>query len=254
MTTTSSASAERRRRTPPRTARSGCRGAAGTRPRTRPPAADWRAAASVGAHLGRVVGVVVEDPDAAARSPLNSNRRRAPVKLAEPAGSSLNGRPSASPAASAAAALSALCRPGHLQRDLAHAPAVRDELEARIRRGSSSRSLDPYVGVGRGAVGEHPQPALRRRPRERARAVVVRAGPRAPAGAIRSTNRVERRVDLLGVAVVVEVVGLDVGDDGGVGRQQQERPRRSRRPRRRRRRPVPWWALEPGSLRSPPIA
>ena len=89
----------------------------------------------------------------------------------------------------------------------------------------TGRSVDAQVGVRRRC-----RTCARRRPRPRAqrgqpqRAGVVGAGDEEPAGGRSVPDELlEGRVDRGGVAVVVEVVGLDVGDDGRVRAVDEER-------------------------------
>ena len=144
---------------------------------------------------------------------------------------------------------------GDLQGHLAEPAAAVDHGE---RRGGAGelRSLGAQVGAARDSPTpttlEAPARAPARRGRPRRRRRRTRRG--SPAGSIRSRKVVEgRAVGLLG-AVVVEVVGLDVGDQRARTASRRGTRRRSRRPRRRRARRCRRGRWSPVSLSSPPIA
>ena len=142
---------------------------------------------------------------------------------------------------------------GHPQRDARRAPPARAPRPSERSGPATSRSVDAQIGALAVAVGPHAPPLGRARSRQgRApgrRAQTTTRPPRRD----QSTNASKAVVHGLRGAVVVEVVGLDVGHDRDVG-VYPGTSRRSRRPRRRTASPLPSWALAPASFRSPPIA
>ena len=107
----------------------------------------------------------------------------------------------------------------HLGEDLTERAAVSRHGEA--DRHPPGRHVDePVVGVRGLAVPADARGIQARRDGLRAR--VVRAGQHHAGDP--PAERGERRLDVRQARVVVQVVGLDVGDDRDVGREQQERP------------------------------
>ncbi len=145
-------------------------------------------------------------------SPLNSNRREAPEKCASAAAAVSGATPSSTATANAAAALSALCRPGTWRSSAEGARRRRDP------RPAGSFVVQPDGGVGRRAVKDHAgvaagQGALCEGPGPG----VVRAGHQDPVCREQGREAVEGGIHGVGGAVEVQVVRLDVGHHGDRG-------------------------------------
>ena len=106
---------------------------------------------------------------------------------------------------------------GHLGKDFAERPALSRHGKA-DRHPPGGHVGEPVVGVRGFSVPADARGVQARRDGLGAR--VVRAGQHHPADP--QAERGERGLDVCQAAVVVQVVGLDVGDDREVGRQQQE--------------------------------
>ena len=182
-----------RRRTRRRRPWSASRGGAGRR-RSAAAGAEFPQRREGGAHLGRVVGVVVVYAGAVAL-PLNSSRRCTPGKSDSAAAPASESIPASSSAASAARASSTLWSPGTTSASSRRAGRTRSSKpRRRVRRRRSERPSSPRRLGGR---------QRRRPPRAGDELGEGRAqlGQRAPAGV---------------------VVHLDVGDDRDLGVEPQE--------------------------------
>ena len=120
--------------------------------------------------------------------------------------------------------------PGHLQPDLGGRPAVRARAvdvravpEGEVAQDEPRTALDEadvahlHGGRGVGPVGQHPAAELVAAPGQGGRPGVVGAGDERAVVAEAVGEPLERLDHLLGRAVVVEVVGLHVGDDRDLG-------------------------------------
>ncbi len=119
----------------------------------------------------------------------------------------------------AAAALSALCRPGTCS------DSAKPSRRRRDRHVARAAVVQPEVGLIGGAVQDHPGVApLPGAPGQGQRAGVVRAGHQDAVGGQQRREAVEGCVDGFGGAVVVQVVRFDVGDHGDLRAVVQEGP------------------------------
>ena len=183
-----------------------------------PPPAPGPGGRQRGRHLGGQVVVAVDEHHPGGLAPDLEPAGHPPEATQGGRGASAGPRPSWWASASAAAALRALWAPGaagtcdrrprspSCSSVKPHAGALRGDLR------------DPVVARRRGAVGDgsarRAQPARRRPGRRR------RGRPDRPGAA---TNRGERRSQLCLAAPVLEVVGLDVGDDRAPRAEGEER-------------------------------
>ena len=203
-------------------------------PRGRAPSV--RAAVERGAHLGRVVGVVVVHARRRARScRARSKRRSAPVKLASAGAASAGATPASRQRRERRERVQHVVAAGHVQLDRARRRRVKREPRRRRarRRARRSPALDPV--------------ALRR---------ARRAAPRpARPGAARSaaTNSANACLHARRRAVGGVVVELDVRDHRDVRARASGTSGRTRRPRPRSTRPLPQAAFVPVERSSPPI-
>ena len=192
--------------------------------------------AQLRADLGGVVGVVVVDADAAD----HALELEPAVHAAEPGQAvdqSLGRQPQLQTGQQ---------RRGAVERHVLARAAGSGPARGRGRRGSRCSWCRPAPPRGRAAAGRRPrasavgaQPRLRRDAAQPGGARVVGADDDEAVGVHGPEEPVEGGLDGGEVAVVVQVVGLDVGHDPGERARAAGTTGRSRRPRRRRRPPPP---------------
>ena len=208
-----------------------------------------------GRDLGRMVGVVVVDRGAvpvAGQLEAALDAGEASTSAARMASS---GMPASLPTAMAASALSALCWPGMRNRPAAELPLAAAHARAELGVDDDAAALlrqaaQHEVGAARGAVGEQAAAvAAQLQPLDHvARHRMIDAGDGEAIEGNVAEEGLELAVHVLDRLEVVEVLGVDVGDDADLRRQARRRCRRSRRPRRSSTRPCRGarWCPSPG--------
>ena len=151
-------------------------------------------------------------------SPLTSKRRWMPPNSSRAWAAVATGCRARRPTAMAASAFSAWCRPGMRRRTVPRRSPSLPDVEDRLEAVDTQLARLP-VGVGRSAVGDE---ALAHVRQQRAHVDVVDAEDRQTVERHPVHELQVRRAHLLHVAVVVEVLGVDVGDHRDDRRQHQE--------------------------------